>query len=319
MYREYKMKKGYLKIIAAILIWGLLCPQAIWAEEQPSEIGESEGEIQLISFEKFEDMKEREKELLEDCEKIKEQQEGKDEIEFGYIMDASGDLAQLTMAADNLTVVVNNVLESEVEERESESTDSVITPALLNNDESYIADVDIKGIDKTSSELLEIFGDESDNTNRIKEDISILLKIHESALKKFYIDAAPYYNKLESTLKKAQWLWREQGIDPHLYYAGADGVLDDSELRRMVDESIIYLYKNIPNGGQRDNILALEKDLRAQYIDPAFEAYKRELKEASSAFYKRVEEAIKPFMNPFINKIDGQIEVIITLPQKSAE
>jgi len=157
--------------------------------------------------------------------------------------------------------------------------------------------------------------------SKVRKDIAVLLKAYRSAIKRFYSDVQPYYSKLESELKKAQWLWRERGIDPHLYYAGADGVLDYRELRQMVEESIAYLYEVSPirkdKMSDKERLLILEEGLRREYLDPSFELYKDELKEASLVFYEAVEKTLHPLGNPYFNELGEDVEIIITLPRNS--
>ncbi|MBU4376029.1 MAG: hypothetical protein KKD29_00960 [Candidatus Omnitrophica bacterium] len=63
------MKKIYLRVILVILISGLLCPQALLAEEQPYEVREGD-EKPLVSFDEYENLKLREEELLTEKQNV---------------------------------------------------------------------------------------------------------------------------------------------------------------------------------------------------------------------------------------------------------
>lgn len=187
---------------------------------------------------------------------------------------------------------------------------------------------DSKDKDKTESTIIKLGTSKDDENYNEKGDAKIaqkalsnLVKARGIAVKRFYIDTAPYYKRLMSDLEKAHWLWWQQGIGIDLHLVREEGVSDEREVREVVDEAITYLYENVPSGAaeqsQREEILKLELELRAQYIEPALNLYKQQLKEASSAFCKSIEEEIKPLVKPFIEKNDGKIEVIISLPKES--
>jgi len=190
--------------------------------------------------------------------------------------------------------------------------------AAKNAQDDVRFDIALKVDNKESPKYIKI-DNKSTQSSAIKKECAILSKAYAAASEKFDKAAAPYYERLASDLRKAHWLWQQQNIDPHIYYAGADSMLNEKEIRRMVEDGIAYLYKNVPDDAMqqaaRNEILGVEKDLRAKYVGPALDIYHKELTEASRDFYRAVKNAVKPFINPFVNKTDNEIEVIISLPK----
>jgi len=454
MYLECKMKKICFKIAALLLIWGLLCPNTIWAEELFYEMKEQPDKPTLVTFTEYEELKEREEELLAQHEEIasekvlsedvgtmsidstpieetpppptstietseylitkssysdshekleilqKDDSETK-ELEIEYFKDEKNNITEITAElkeSDSELLVYKSSCSSSSKDIEEESEEMVdklneeakirglatavkniisnfnrmITASIMDTinepmtsnsapnhvfiDDGNIGDPDISRMDEDLNNLFAFFDnapadnptkesktadevksddftamfeesgvhdDRTETTRVIKKEIYNLIKARNLAMELFYKDTAPYYNILASALEKAHWLWLKLGIDPHFYFAGADGVVDNEELRKMVEEAVAYLYENIPDNPEaqnlREEIIKLEGELRSEYIEPALELFKQSIKDASLEFYNSVEKEVKVLMHPIINNVDGELEVIIILPKESTE
>ncbi len=342
MHRNKKIKQVYINLAALVLILGLLCPQVLWAEDLPDTNQEST-KPDLTSFDEYEKTKELEREVSADFEEIESPKEEAPEIL--YIKDENGDIAGMKIKGEDLTIIINTPDEDKgqvnieaislksslsfsenFQAREMSDKSKLYVAKNIDGKQAPVTnfadneqdDINVKIKEKSSKEPPNINKDKKEYTPIIKQKVTILLKAHDSAVKKFYDSALPYYKKLAPILEKAQWLWRQQNIDLRLYYAGADGMLDEKEVRQMTEDAVRYLYENTPEAvsdrTERDKILGIEKDLRVRYVTPAFDLYKRELKKASREFYESVKNVINPLTGPLANK-SGGIEVIITLPK----
>lgn len=302
----------------------------LWAENLP-DANNDPCKPKLVSFEEYDNLKDLEREVLQNCEEITESSETnpseEEEIpDVAYTEDENGNITRMEINGEGLKVSLNIDSAQAVCIQPLPLSDEISKPngsKKMNGNQipavalavSDITNADIKIANRKSGEPAKINEDKEERAAAIKENLSVLLKTHEFAAKKFYADTKPYYEKLASVLKKAHWLWQQQNINPYIYY----NMLDEKEIRRMVEDGIVYIYKNVPDDAaermERNDILGAEKDLRAKYAGPALDIYSKELKLASRDFCRAVKNAVNPFINPFVNKTDNEIEVIISLPK----
>lgn len=152
-------------------------------------------------------------------------------------------------------------------------------------------------------------------TGLIRNQIYELVHTRNVATNEFYVDIAPYYEKLLSVLKEADWLWEKEGMDKNIYFVKEEDVLNNEKTRVAIEKLIAYVYKNKDNEDAA-KIIELEKKLRIEYVEPALESFREKIRKASREFYELVEEKSRMLAGPSINNVDGELEVVIVLPKE---
>lgn len=132
-----------------------------------------------------------------------------------------------------------------------------------------------------------------------------------------------YYDNLYSELKENLEFWLENLNDSSLESKIKNNSLSESELRKIIDETIKKLSEKASTGNTNQSleyldILTIEKELRLK-LEADINSYEVRLQELLDKFYETISQILKEQDMPVIADNSDELNILISLPNLAIE